>query len=65
MTAISFRQRKNMPETLQDLRQEAADVQQRLYEEFEKKRKELDESLAEKRKENNMLNTCNKLRSKR
>ena len=28
-------------------------------------RKELDESLAEKRKENNMLNACNKLRSRR
>lgn len=52
-------------ETLQDLRQEAADEQQRLYEEFEKKRKELDESLAENRKEYNMLNACNKLRSKR
>ena len=51
-------------ETLQDLRQEAADEQQRLNEEYEKKRKEHDESLAEMRKENNMLNTCNKLRSK-
>ena len=47
------------------MRQEAADEQQRLYEEFEKKRKELDESLAENRKEYNMLNACNKLRSKR
>ena len=42
-------------ETLQDLRQEAADEQQRLYEEFEKKRKNLTNHLRKSVKSTSMM----------